>query len=827
MPLKQRYKRRILWTSISCAGVLVLAYIIVPPAINIDYLKPNIEKTIVEQTGVQVAIKGPIKFSLLGSANIVARDIDTPIGNIDQISMSIPLRYIFNTKNANLNSDIDVYGANVKITSLIPTDFNHNITIYDSRVFFINKEYKIIRANIVDGAFNGSIRTSQHKYDIAFNNGDFIVKNNNNNLEISGQIYSDGTARGGLHIETDDVNRWFEFSEPKINRHVSATMNFDWDGGYGFEFTDIHANELNGNITLKPDGFRIIQLSANNVKYDLSFLTKPNKIFYKTDFDLDFYGDITLNKHRFKHLKINASGNDKQINISDIVADNISIAGGYINANGGHDINLKIKRGDHETSCLFNGTPNNWECSKFTYGNISGDLMVSGDTFTATISSSEPMPSLDLIRNASQPLGTSGTINFSFSDRAGFLTVSPDEISPTFTFATDVSLQDINMRFGFLPPFMLTANGDLTTTDKTITFIPQNKDWTLSVFNKSFQITGTNLKQWFQNHQELRFLNDIPYAASGIYDNGYISDLTLILADQIFTGSSNKETITLTTNELNLDKFINQDFLQNFEEQSFLTQHPIIALFDVPFNIALSAKKIIFDDTEYNNFVYSLQNNSQNTSISDNDRGNLLTTITKDADTNDYKIIIQLNKFLIDGGLLTYDMPINVYNSTATGNINMQTNGKIANDILYNLNGDIDITFDGGEFIGFGTDDLYASAANIGILNAEYAISNALTGGISKLKQMRIIGKYENETFTTTKPVTISLRHTDITGLLNISDDNIDGLFQITLRGTSPAPTPIELHIGTNNSRTYSLSEIMTNFDPEYMRTFVQTHNQF
>ena len=56
-------------------------------------------------------------------------------------------------------------------------------------------------------------------------------------------------------------------------------MNFDWDGGYGFEFTDIHANELRGNITLKPEGFRIIQLSANNVKYDLSFLTKPNEVY--------------------------------------------------------------------------------------------------------------------------------------------------------------------------------------------------------------------------------------------------------------------------------------------------------------------------------------------------------------------------------------------------------------------------------------------------------------------------------------------------------------------------------------------------------------------
>lgn len=50
---------------------------------------------------------------------------------------------------------------------------------------------------------------------------------------------------------------------------------------------------------------------------------------------------------------------------------------------------------------------------------------------------------------------------------------------------------------------------------------------------------------------------------------------------------------------------------------------------------------------------------------------------------------------------------------------------------------------------------------------------------------------------------------------------------QLTLRGTSPVPQPIELIIAPDGTRAYSLSEIMTNFDPTYMRDFVRTHDKF
>jgi len=49
----------------------------------------------------------------------------------------------------------------------------------------------------------------------------------------------------------------------------------------------------------------------------------------------------------------------------------------------------------------------------------------------------------------------------------------------------------------------------------------------------------------------------------------------------------------------------------------------------------------------------------------------------------------------------------------------------------------------------------------------------------------------------------------------------------LTLRGTSPMPAPIALTIGAGDVRDYSLSQIMINFDPEFMRDFVRTHGRF
>ena len=248
-------------------------------------------------------------------------------------------------------------------------------------------------------------------------------------------------------------------------------------------------------------------------------------------------------------------------------------------------------------------------------------------------------------------------------------------------------------------------------------------------------------------------------------------------------------------------------------------------LFDIPANISLYADAVIYNGNMFKNFVYALKPDSQTFSITDRDRGNLLGTISRNG--NNYDIFIQLNKFATHGTLLSAQMPLNVRDAVITAEINMNTFGNIAHDLEYNMTGDMDLSFDGGYLIGIGVDDFFAAANQITTFNAEYALSYALDGGESAIKKMRIIGEYRNGDFQTTAPIQLQLRHTDATGELNISGGQMQAMLNMTLRGTSPTPQPIQLTITPDGTRQYMLSDIMTNFDPTYMRDFVRTHNKF
>ena len=172
-------------------------------------------------------------------------------------------------------------------------------------------------------------------------------------------------------------------------------------------------------------------------------------------------------------------------------------------------------------------------------------------------------------------------------------------------------------------------------------------------------------------------------------------------------------------------------------------------------------------------------------------------------------------------------MPLNVGDAYITGDIAMKTSGMIAHDLEYNLNGTIDLTFTGGYIFGLGIDDFFASANKITILNAEYALADALTDGQTRLKSLHIVGKYDRGNFETTEPLTLSVPHADATGTLQLNDGKMSAQFYLVLRGTAPEPAPIDLEIAPNGERTYSLSEIMQNFDPAFMREFVRTHDRF
>ena len=265
------------WTMVGVAASVVIAIIFVPPLINLNYMKPQLTHAIKSQTGISPELQGDINFSLLGRATIVAHDIVIPFGTIHSAMFSVPWLSVFKPTDAKLEGPVAIYGGKFKIESLNSFDFNTKITIYNSRVQFMSHDYDIVRGELQNGRFNGIVRTNQHKYDVTFENDDFIIRNNNNKLEITGQLFNDGSASGQMTIETDNVNKWFEFPEPKIHETVKLTMDFAWDGGYGFDFTNINANNVSGNIKLYPDGHRDIQMTSDDIGYDFSFLAKPGK----------------------------------------------------------------------------------------------------------------------------------------------------------------------------------------------------------------------------------------------------------------------------------------------------------------------------------------------------------------------------------------------------------------------------------------------------------------------------------------------------------------------------------------------------------------------
>jgi hypothetical protein len=825
MVKKQKSRYRILWYILPVLATLIISVIVVPPMIHLNFLKPKIQNAIFSKTGIPVDILGNINVSLLGKATIVAHNITVPNGVIGSCEFSIPFFDIFDVQNAKISENIIINNGSWLVTKIEPFDINADITVNNSKIKFLNKEYKIINARFSKNKTDAIVRTDQHKYEIKARNNKFIISNNNNNLELIGELLPNGSAIAHLNITAQDINRWFEFDIPRITGRFPIDADIRWNGSYGLDFYNISANGVTGNITLQEDGYKIIDLKSNNADYDMSFLAKHPEILKSTAFDLDFYGKLRFMDKTFKHVKIKTVGSDQEIKIENIIADDLNINGGIIDETGAHNVNVTLPENGINTTCLFDGTPIKWSCKEFSYGDLlTGEIDVNKNGFIADIKSTQKIPEIKTIINSSKSLGNTGIIRFDFPDMSGILNITKSGYTVSYEHIDNKSLNEVKINLDFLPKYMSEEKGNFIWNKDLMLFIPDSKTWQLSTENDSFILRGDNFKDWFKN-SDLQSLNDLQYKISGNYKNGNISNLTLEIAEHKFVGSVSKNSVTLNTDLLNIDYFISPYFKENFEELSFFTQLPIIIPFDIDTNVALSAKTMIYNNQRYNNFVYSLHKNVQNFSITDSDRGNLLATINKD--NAKYDINIQLNKFMINNKLLPSYATLNIGDTNMTAEINLKTMGKIAHDIINNLNGTFDILFDGGNLYGLGFDEFYASAQKITTLNAESYLSYALGGGVTRIKDMHIVGSYDKGDIKTLQPLTLSMKHVDASGGLEITDKNMFVKLNLLLRGTSAGPEPITLTIDSNNYRDFSLSEIMISFDPEFMRTFVQTHDKF
>lgn len=824
MALKSKTKRRILYGILTLVGVAIIGIVTIPPMFTLNRLKPRLVAALETQTGVRPEINGDIHFSLLGHPTIVARDITVPAGKIGAASFSVPLAALFDLSRARLNGEITIYDADVKMDRLSSVGPEYDLILNNCNINFLDKDYRIISGTVRSGQFRGIVRTDQHKYDISMRGDEFYVTNKNNNLVIVGNLTESGGARGTMSLTTDNVNRMFEFDTPRLPGRYALEMKFDWDGGYGVNFTDIIGDNFTGSIDIQPDGRRTIKLNATDVTFDFSFLLHPTKLIYDAQFDLDIRGDLKLANKKFHHMIIQAAGRPGELNITKIVADDNMIKGGDITADGAHNLAIATTIHGAPASCMFSGTPKKWECSTFTYRDMRGTINVDGDTFTATVSGTGTMPSEHELRKILPGKKMNGVIDFLFTDAAGTLYIKGGKFRPRFKFARDRKLTWMRGDLEFIPAFMKNEIGDFSLSDSRVTFRPHNGRWELTTDGDAFVISGKSAHDWFQE-MDLRAIADSDFFVSGIRRGDAISNLTIRVLGHEFTGSASGRNITLKTDVLNLDAFTKQSFWDNYDEMEFLTDAPIMLPFGLGVNISLTADTLIINGNEYHNFVYSLKPDTQTYSITDSLRGAALAIITKNK--REYDISVQLAKFKTDGSLLAPTMPLNVRDTTITGEAHMHTSGKIAHDIAYNLAGELDMTLTGGTLIGIGTDAFYADAENITRLNAEYAIARALDGGETALKEMQITGTFSGNDFSTTSPFTISMRHADAFGTMQIRDNMMTATMNILMRATSPDPTRIAVSVAPDGKRRYSLSEIMMNLDPTYMRVFIENHNRF
>lgn len=826
MALKPRHKRRIFWSAIAIFAVVITLLLLLPTMINLNSLRGRFETAILNQTGVPVRVNGDINFGIFGRTTLIAHNITFANGSISELAVTIPFLGLFDLENTTLTGDISLNNAKIAISSLVGDTGKYNISVRNSVVQFMNKNYEIIDGVFKDGTFNGLIRTNQHKYEIKFHGNKFTAQNKNVKLNISGEIYPNGGAAGTLAIDTDKINSWFEFSEPRITRRVKLTTEFWWDGEYGFRFSDIRANNVRGEILLAPNGDKSITMSSDNINFDFSFLARPKKMLNNTKVNLDFSGDLTFEDKKFNHIKIDVNGTDNGININQIIADNTSITGGRIDKNGAHDIMIKTNIDDTNTTCLFSGNPESWNCAKFTYGDFFGTIKKSDrGVFHIDIESTRNVTQNELSNILEKYNIQNAIIKFKFANIGGKYTITPKKTTAEYDYVYGKNLHWLNPNIKFLPEFMRQENGNMVWTGDTMTFIPKSQTWSITIHNNFFFLTGDSIQKWFSK-MDWRALNDFEYTMSGYYnERGDISNLTIKIADHVFTGEVSKNNITLHTDTFLLDKFMKQEFIDNYEEMEFLANAPLLSLFDLEKNIYLSANTLINNGDEYKNFTYALKTNVQNISITDKSRGNMLATIIKEH--SNYDIFIQLNKFVINGRLLTRDFPLNITDTSITAEIDLTTNGHIAHDIWYNMRGTLDLTFEGGYINGIGLDNFYASYDDLTRLNAEDRLARALSDGETKLKSMRIIGTYDNGNFVTTEPMQISVRYVDMLGGLKIQNGDMMVKLEMIMRATSPEPAPVSLAIAPNGGRSYSLSDIMRNLDPAYMRGFINTHDRF
>ena len=882
--MKSRNRRKLFWSGIAVVLAMILAVIIVPPFINLDHLGPRIESAVFRQTGMEIKIGGHVRLSLLGRATITAYDIkmaDYGNATADSVSFRIPFRNILDVNSAVFNSVIIIDRADMRITSLIPpSGIVGSVVLRDSAVTFMDKRYDHINGILQHGMFNGTVRTDEHKYTIRSDGDTFLVTNPTVDLNLAGQLFADErgglTAVGSISLETDDINKWFAFAFPKIRGRVKFRSDFEWANNR-FRFHNISGTGLGGDfsgVIEFGNGAKKIGLVANGVDFDFTPIINSRDFWKNSEINFSGNGRFILSlpgdadfpfAHnsriaklfqvggKYNKLNLSISGdNDAAIKIKSLRAENRDSAISAAGTAGSIDLKIYNLARGIAAQCELVWGPNAWSCRQFDYRSPEfsaiGAVAVDADSYNLKFISQNLKPENIDISNFKSQISNffgrkTGRIEFQLTDGmhgAAKLSGRDLEIEYSDHRGTSIAALPIRAVLPTLPDQLLHAKGTVKSAkikNNSISFLfehsGRNNEWQLSLNDGGeFAWGGDNiiyLLRAFYPDIETSFLRqNLPGYVGGKYRHPYVTDLEISIGRPDIAhirGNFDGRAFDLHADVLDLDELADRDYIDNYTERAFLTAEPLTLPFLLGANISLSADKIKFGGEEYENFNYSLKPNLQKMSVTDAARGSFILSIEKRL--SKYIMGAQFNRFEIMGLVLSSKSPLNVADTTLTAQLELETFGITAHDFWANVAGDIDMTFDGGFLIGFDFDRFYGSAKNITKLSAEYAISDALSGGDSVLKSLHLAGFYDGGDFITTSKLSASARHTEISGGLQIRDKKISADLSILLRGTSPAPRPISLRILPNGGREFSLTDIMQTFDPDFMREFVKTHDKF
>jgi hypothetical protein len=855
--MKARTRRKLLWTVVALALCAIVAAIAVPPFINLDGMRPTIEAAVKNQTGIDIKINGPVRLSLLGRATIGARDVQIPSyqGVAESVSFRIPLHSIFNINTAAISSTAVLNNARLTVTSLAPPQIPGRIVFKGGQITFGDRTFTNINGVFRNNTFSGSVRTAEHRYAIETDGNFFIITNPNVRLRLRGQLVTDDSgniaANGNLGLETSQINRFFEFDAPRITSRVKFKSDFEWKSNR-LRFYNIVGETKGGDFTGEiqvENGHKTINLVADNIDLDLSFLQKNPAFLHNSDIRFAGNGRFRIAGHEFSKIRFASIADNNVVTVRNLTASGRDIsmsARGRVGNAGADNLEIVFQNATGSVHCILSGNRDSWSCGRWNYKSAefsaSGSLVVGTDSFDLEFNSENYDPTKSPIGSQFSTLGqllgrNRGTIRFRLGDGLhGAAELENKNLSISYFSHrnTTIAALPINMQGALpLPESMMNAPGEMRQAhiiNGGLSFAFATDEWELLVgHDGNFGWTGNllTLVRAYRPGVDVQFLNpNSPIVVRGKFNAPFISDFEIVTVGGTFSGTFNGRAFDLHGEFLDLDSLINQNYVNDYESMKFISAEPLTFPFMMNMSVALTADMIRFGGEVYERFVYSLTPTRQRMSVTDSARGSMLVSMDRTA-AHRYNLLIQSNNFEISGALLPLTSSLNVADTSVTARATLETHGFTANDFWRNMMGDIEMSFEGGTLIGFDFDNFYDSAQQITRLNAEFALADALAGGQSALRSLHISGHYENGIFTTTSPLSAATRHTEYTGELQILRGRAAGNLRILLRGTSPAPAPMLINVPHGGARNFSLSEIMQTFDSDFMREFTRIHPRF